>query len=324
MQIESIDPPEHDFYSKQIEVFGTTIKSHADVVDDALHEAARRVERLLHQAPAIAANLIAVGAELHIVGRHQQVTDLPMYRGMKDVPLKDGKTMDERGRGYGGLQSCCSEDSLLNLPSARHHRDQRDICSHEFAHTIHRYGLDTVVQTRLETRYKEGKPLWRSAYAATNVYEFFAELTMWYVGSRGDFSSLPSPEPGPEWLASHDPESFALLDEIYTGRLAPDPITWEELEPGAARTSGSALFPVTLLFVNKSDRSVDRFWLDAGGRPKPYGTIPPGAATGQPTFVGHCWALIDADGNEVGVFAPTGPPHACARITQALVDRGRS
>ena len=321
MQIKLIEPPEHNFYAKRIDVFGTLIKAHAEVADDAVFEAAQRVGRRLGSAPAIAANLATAGAEMHVIGRRQRVTHLPMYRSMRGVPRKDGKTMDERGRGYGGLHSCCSEDSLLNLPTARHHRDQRDICSHEFAHAIHRYGLDVPIQAQLERRFGEAKPLWRSAYAATNVYEFFAELTMWYVGSRGDYGSLPAPEAGPDWLARHDPDSFALLDEIYSGRLAPEPITWEQLEPSAARSSGSALFPVTLLFVNESDRSLDRFWLNARGARKLYGTIPPGAAIGQPTFVGHCWALADDDGNEIGVFTPTGPPHACARITQELVAR---
>jgi hypothetical protein len=62
----------------------------------------------------------SAGAELHIIHTKHQVTDLPMYRHMKGVPFKDGKTMDQRARGYGGLHSCCSENSVLDLASARH------------------------------------------------------------------------------------------------------------------------------------------------------------------------------------------------------------
>jgi hypothetical protein len=30
---------------------------------------------------------------------------------------------------------------------------------------------------------------------------------------------MPPPEPGPEWLKGYDPEGFALLDELYSGRM---------------------------------------------------------------------------------------------------------
>lgn len=314
MKIEPIDPPERGFYGKKLDVFGSLVKSHMDVDDEALWEAGRRLARLLVSAPALAGNLSTAGAELHVIGRRQRVTELPMYRHMEGVPFKDGMTMDDRGKGYGGLHSCCSEDSLLKLPTARHHRDQRDICSHEFAHAIDAFGLDADLRTRLDTRYAEAKPRWGSSYAASNAREFFAELTMWYVGSRGDYTSLPSPEPGPDWLARHDPESFALLDGIYSGRLAPEPIEWEVLEPVEAGASGASLFPVSMLIVNETDRPLERFWLDATGKPKSYGPVPPGAAVGQPTFAGHPWALVDSEGSKLGVYVPSGAPYALVRI----------
>ena len=314
MRIERIDPPEHGFYGKQIDVFGSFVKAHAEVEDEALWEAARRIARLLVAAPRLASNLASAGAELHVIGRRQRVTDLPMYRHMQGVPFKDGMTMDERGKGYGGLHCCCSEDSILKLPSARHHRDHRDIASHEFAHAIDAYGLDGALRAELETCYERSKHLWGEAYAASNAREYFAELTMWYVGSRGDYSSLPRPEPGPDWLARHDPDGFRLLDGIYSGRVEPEPIEWEVLESSAARSSGASLFPVSVLFVNETDEPIERFWLDTEGTSKPYGPIPPGSAVGQSTFAGHAWALVAADGRELGVYVPSGPPHALVRI----------
>ena len=120
MSITLIDPPERGFYSKQLDVFGTFVKAHATVSDEAVLEAERRLTRLLGSAPAIAANLASPGAEMHVIGRSQKVTDLPMYRHMAGVAFDGEQTMDERARGYGGLHACCSEDSLLNLPTARH------------------------------------------------------------------------------------------------------------------------------------------------------------------------------------------------------------
>ena len=314
MEISRISPPERDFYTKYLDVFGTVVKAHDDVSDEAVLVAGRRITRLLEAAPAVAANLASAGAELHVIGQRQRVTDLPMYRHMAGVPRKDGKTMDERARGYGGLHCCCAEESLLGLPSSRH-RDHRDICSHEFAHTIHSYGLGVKLRERIEERYERARHLWRSAYAASNEREFFAELTMWYVGSRGDYRSLPSPRPGPEWLARHDPESYALLDGIYTGRLAPEPIVWDRLQPSDATRSASANVRVSMLFANETERTLERFWLDYKGERRPYGPIGPWAAVGQSTFATHPWLLTNEDGEDVGVFVPGETSHALVRIT---------
>ena len=113
-------------------------------------------------------------------------------------------------------------------------------------HTVLKYGLENDLRSRGEARYEAAKPLWRRAYASTNFHEFFAELTMWYVGSRGDFTSLPSPASGADLLARHDPDSFALLDGIYTGAVEPGAIEWERLRPSDASASISAESSVSL------------------------------------------------------------------------------
>jgi hypothetical protein len=52
------------------------------------------------------------------------------------------------------------------------------------------------------------------------VQEFFAELTMWYFGTRGDLHMRgPKPESGPEGLKRYDPEAFALFEEFYRGKI---------------------------------------------------------------------------------------------------------
>ncbi len=213
---------------------------------------------------------------MHVIGRHQNVTDLPIYRHMAGVPFAGEQTMDERAGGYGGLHACCSEDSLLDLATARH-KDHRDICSHELAHTVLRYGLDEALRALVESRHEKAKRRWRRAYAAKNFVEFFAELTMWYVGSRGDYTSLPSPAPGPDWLALFDPDSFAPVDGIYTGVLQPDPIVWERLQPSDATASANADDSVALLLVNETDHPIERFWLSYKGERRSYWSIAPGS-----------------------------------------------
>lgn len=44
---------------------------------------------------------------------------------------------------------------------------------------------------------------------------------------------------------------------------------------------------------NETERPVELFWIDFEGRPRPYGTIEPGAALPQSTFPGHAWLATD-------------------------------
>ena len=99
----------------------------------------------------------------------------------------------------------CAEENLLALPSDRH-KDHRDIATHEFAHVIHRHGVDAAYGKRITAAYARAKAdgLWRTAYAMTNEQEFFAELSMWYFHSRGDYGKIdPRPVEGPAWLRAY-------------------------------------------------------------------------------------------------------------------------
>ncbi|MCX5684751.1 MAG: hypothetical protein NT049_13830 [Planctomycetota bacterium] len=138
--IRKIDPPEQGFFSKELKVRGIRILAHADVSDAAIDEAARRMDLQLSRCPEIAANMAARGAEMHIIGKDQQVSDLPEHRHLKGKPFDGTKTVDERARGLGGLCSSCCEENLLMLPTDRW-KDHRDICKHEFAHGILSYGV---------------------------------------------------------------------------------------------------------------------------------------------------------------------------------------
>jgi dipeptidyl-peptidase 4 len=44
---------------------------------------------------------------------------------------------------------------------------------------------------------------------------------------------------------------------------------------------------------NEMERPVELFWIDFEGRPRPYGTIEPGASLPQSTFPGHAWLATD-------------------------------
>lgn len=225
--VAKIDPPEKGFYAKRLDYRGLPIKAAEVVEDAAFHEAWRRIDRLLAKNPVILRNLLAAGAEVHIIGRNQGQTDLPEFRSQKGVPLRENPriTLDERARGMGGRQCSCGEENLLKLPADRYRG--RDILSHELTHTIHGYGLSRNIRQLVTETYRKAreKKLWETPagkpiYGGSNEHEYLAELALWYVGGRGDWPAAMGPmEPGPEFIKRYDPEGYKLVDDLFNGRL---------------------------------------------------------------------------------------------------------
>ncbi len=180
-----INPPEQDFYAKKIDCLGVWIKAPEAVADEALLEACRRIHFQISRNEGIRHNLVEVGAGLHIIGKDQVTSDLPENRHWKGRPYEGNLTIDQRTRGIGGRVASCGEENLLRLENDRYRG--RDICSHEFAHTILNYAADAAMRKRVEEQFTrstaEGK--WKRAYGGSNFNEYFSELTMWYVGTRG-------------------------------------------------------------------------------------------------------------------------------------------
>ena len=229
--IAAIVPQEKGFFSKQLDFHGLPIKAHEVVADEALRAAYGRLDllfsNLLPRQPMVISNLVAAGAELHIIGRDQVTTDLPEWRHDKGKKLAEynGLTRDERTRGMGGRLTSCAEENLLKLANDRYRG--RDICLHEFSHNIRNHGIQQELRTRFDEQFQRSlaKGLWQGSYAGSNPDEFFAELTMWYFGTHGDMNMKgPKPANGREGLKAYDPEAFALLDEFYSGRKEVKPI----------------------------------------------------------------------------------------------------
>jgi alpha-glucosidase len=227
-EIERLEPPEAGFFSKQLDFQGIPIKAHEVVSDEALYAAHERLSTMLRHLPTLLSNLVAAEVELHIIGKDQVTTDLPEWRHDKGKPLAEygGLTRDQRTRGMGGRLVSCGEENLLKLEKDKYHG--RDICLHEFAHAIRNFAMSPAVRAQFDQRYRRSiaKGLWVNGYAASNADEFFAELTMWYFGTHGDMNmNEPKPRTGPEGLKEYDPESYALFDDFYKGRLrvAPRP-----------------------------------------------------------------------------------------------------
>lgn len=218
--IRRLEPPEQGFFAKELDYEGIRIKAPTVVADRALLVARDRIARLLKNLPDARYNLKTAGAELHIIGKDQVTSDLPEHRHLKGKPFDGKLTVDERTRGLGGLLTSCGEENLLDLPGDRY--KGRDICTHEFAHNLQDHGLSRDVREKIRTQYQRSldKGLWKGAYAATNVSEYFAELTMWYFGTHGDLHMTGvKPANGPEGLKAYDPEAYVLLEDLYSGRI---------------------------------------------------------------------------------------------------------
>ncbi len=222
-----LDPPEQNFFSKELTFRGIPIKSHEVVSNEALYAAYDRLALLLGHLPdMVISNLVGNKVELHIIGRDQVTTDLPEWLHDKGKPIEEyhGLTRDQRTRGMGGRLTSCGEENLLKLDKDRYHG--RDICLHEFAHAIRNYGIDQDLREKFNAQYRASldKGRWVNSYAGSNSDEYFAELTMWYFGTHGDLSMTgPKPENGTEGLKKYDPEAFQLFDDFYQGRLPVKP-----------------------------------------------------------------------------------------------------
>ncbi len=243
-KIEIINPPEKDFFSKVLYYHGIPIKAHKDVADAAMYEAWRRIDMLLTNLPMVLSNLVAAGSELHIIGTNQVTTDLPEWRQDKHVPLDEynGLTRDQRTRGMGGLVASFGEENLLKLTTDRYYDRAigvtRDICIHEFTHGTFGSGIQQSLRQKFLDQLHRSveKGLWVNSYAASgNGGEYLSEMTMWYWGSHGDLSMQgPKPENGREGLKKYDPETYALVDDFYSGRLEV-----ERVEPRVRRSTNS-------------------------------------------------------------------------------------
>ncbi len=292
--IQQVNPPLQNFYAKYLDCDGIPIRCSAVVDDRAMVVAAGKLRMMLKDIPAVRQNLILNGAELHIIGRYEATSDLPEFADQKGVKYMDNGTLtdiDTRTRGMGALAASCGEENLLHLPGDKYAHGY-DICVHEFSHTLMNYGLDSTLRVKIKNSLEHARSsnLWKNAYASTNEFEYWAELTTWYFGFRGDFlpgTSLPAP--GRAGLMSYDTVGYQLLDSIYTGKLKSNLINKQTIIVYKGAVSNKSTTPAEFSFVNSKTTPVKLFWIDYNGAEKLITTIPPKGSLQQKTFATHVW-----------------------------------
>ena len=307
--VERVHPPAAGFYGKLDPCGGIAVRAAGTVDDAALVLACGKVRRMLSGMPAAGDNLRQLGAELHVIGRDQRVSDLPE---MHAKPEREAERLDQRTRGVGGLLSSCGEENLLALPTDRYHGGS-DICTHEFAHAIMGYGFDAAIRSEIAAQYARSIAAgrWVGAYAATNPQEYWAELSTWYFGAHGNRSMTGAqPADGPDGLHRYDPDAFALLDRLYRGREHPariDVVPAQRLPADRPAHSGSAAVAAQLLIENHTSQTVQLFWIGYDGEPRLFGRLASHDIGNRATFVSHVWQVADDGGHVLARFTVQAP-----------------
>lgn len=151
--------------------------------------------------------------------------------------------------------------------------------------------------------------LWRGQYASTNEGEFFAETSTWYFGG-------PQP-PGQgggilliydtDGLMMYDPKTFALLDDIYQGRLEIGQFAYTPAKRLVPKPLGrSPNYPADglLVFTNRTASSFNLYLVTPEGVPRLLGNIIPYERRAVPSSIGYRWLLSDDRDQPLNIFVP--------------------
>lgn len=261
---------------------------------------------------------------IQAIGRTRARQMPELRRRQQQLLPPETVTLDERSRGMGGLQASCAEENLL-APDKDPRYPRRCVLSHEVSHTVMDHGLHSSLRKAIhdcwECALEQG--LWRRpdgtrAYAATSAGEYFAELSMWYWGTHGDFvdTSLCLPTAGPVGLARYDPNGFQLVGLIWSGKhplyssvnedvqsvckLRPVRATACSVVERGDMTRTGLLKPIKEVELEVDniggDSDLALHWVGDQGKRISYGTIAAGTCHVQRTYPGHVWEVQRMDG----------------------------
>lgn len=213
-------PPEwglDPFYKKHVSACGLPVVGSGKVSDYALKEAAYLINQMLSNRPDIRAALIKNKVRCAVMAHSERTTDIPEHSD-----LKPSQYWDRRARGLGATRRrpavSCAEENLLGYPGDPYAAE--NILIHEFAHTIHQMGLNTIdksFQGHLNRLYESAmkRGLWKGTYAATNPAEYWAEgVQSWFDTNRPP-DRVHNHVNTREELEEYDPELARLIADVF-------------------------------------------------------------------------------------------------------------
>ena len=206
------------FYQQWIDVEGFPVVASSKVNPYALKEAAWQIWQMIGHLPEVLQVLAQKQVRFSIIAHNELISEIPEY----NFPFSDFLLFWARGIGGSGLEVpghpavSSSEENILHYPGGG---GLYNALIHEFAHTIHRFGLNTIDPTfdnRLKAAYDAAmaQGLWQGTYASSDRREYWAEGTMgWFhPNGGGSFSNFGTTRLA---LKAYDPGLAALLAEIY-------------------------------------------------------------------------------------------------------------
>lgn len=207
------------FYKKHASAGGLPVVSSERVSDAGLREAVAIVEAMLAEREDVRKAIIENNVRVVVMAPTEQTTDVPEH---SDLTPKD--YWDRRARGLGATRDrpaiSCGEENLLNLAGDRYPTE--NILVHEFAHTIHEMGLNSIdpeFDARLRAAYDAAmkEELWKGTYAATNHKEYWAEGVQSYFDTNRPPDRDHNDVDTREELAKYDSRLFELIDGAFRG-----------------------------------------------------------------------------------------------------------
>ncbi|MGE0077846.1 MAG: M64 family metallopeptidase [Bacteroidales bacterium] len=178
------------FYKKYLDAKGISIIGSHKVPDEAFFHVRRTILQMLSKRPDVLAKMVENKARIGIMARYEGTTEIPEHRELaQDTSIN----WDLRARGLGAdietPITTCAEENLLGYELDKYHNE--DILIHEFAHSMHGLAImyidtsfNSTLQKYLDMAMAEGK--WLNTYAATNIWEYFAEGVQDWFNVNGE------------------------------------------------------------------------------------------------------------------------------------------
>ncbi|GHH83622.1 hypothetical protein GCM10018781_71210 [Kitasatospora indigofera] len=240
-------------------------------------QARAQAERLL-QDPDVAATLLKGGAGIVVVPKDVSMTSVNAFHGLRGTTA-GGSSGGGRGwddvRGSGGRRAAVTEENLLgestSVGNATHYQDGYSTTTHEFAHTVHQYGLPAAdraaITSSYQTKLNDPNAAWTDGprqdlhgnpvdnYGSRDELEYFAQVTNAYLGTNHgtDPHTGQQRNNGPAWVRANEPALLPLLERLY----GPDPVpgTHAPANPVVATRAENDMYEGFRDFMEGVDRS---------------------------------------------------------------------
>ncbi len=213
-------PPEMKldaFYAKYLDCDGITVIGSERVADQAFYRLRDLLDKMLENRPDIRRKMAEDGNRFIIIGRDEQVTDIPDYAHMQPKAF-----WNERARGFGGRTTSVGEENLLSLPEDRY--EDESIFIHELSHSIHFVlrRLEPDFQNTLDRLYKNAmdKGLYRYDYASTDAAEYWAEGVQGFFNCNRSNNWNHNHVNTRQLLTEYDPDIVEFVRQTF--RITPE------------------------------------------------------------------------------------------------------